>query len=78
MISLPGLILCCAGLLLGLSDAIRTEQTHQMLIGETFLTSVLFFTGALMGFTGVTLHSLAHFATQIEEKLNDFSNSLQR
>ncbi len=69
-ISLPGFLISCLGVLLGLFVAFQMDQTGELMVGSSILTVLLVIGGLLLSVTGVMLHSISHFVGRIREEMH--------
>lgn len=70
-ISLPGILMSCIGLLLGVYVTLHMQQSGQLLTGTTMLTVLFTIGGLLLAMSGVMLHSLGHFTGRLREEIRD-------
>jgi hypothetical protein len=70
-ISLPGILISCVGLLLGIYVTLHMQQTGELLTGTTMLTVLFTIGGLLLAMSGVMLHSLGHFTGRLREEIKD-------
>lgn len=72
-LSLPGAMLWCLGLLLGIAVAVRYADTGVMMVTPLLATAFLMLAGLLISISGVLLHSVGHFANRIRAEIEALS-----
>jgi hypothetical protein len=67
----PGALMSCVGLLLGLNVYIGVERTGELMVGTAMLTVLMIIGGLLLAVTGVMLHSVGHFVERLRIEMAD-------
>lgn len=70
-ICIPGIVLSCLGILLGIYVTIVMEQTGNLMTGTAMVTVLLIIVGLVLAMTGVMLHSIGHFVNRLREEVYD-------